>query len=214
MPAQLILPIEPRANLKRTDFIVAPGNERALAFLESFPAWPAPAAALFGPPASGKSHLVSIWVERAGASILSAAALALTEPPSGPLVVEDIDAAPGSAQEARLFGLFERSAPLLLTARTPPIAWTATLPDLISRYRSMLAFELGEPDDALLSRLAAKLFADRQLVVPQAVIRRIIESLERSPAALRDFVARADAQALSEKRAINLGLIRELLSQT
>jgi chromosomal replication initiation ATPase DnaA len=101
----------------------------------------------------------------------------------------------------------ERGAPLLLTARTPPVAWTATLPDLVSRYRAMLAFDLGEPDDALLS-------ADRQLVVPQPVIRRIIESLERSPAAIRDFVARADAQALSEKRPINLGLIRELLAQT
>jgi chromosomal replication initiation ATPase DnaA len=213
MPAQLVLPIEPRANLTRADFIVAPGNERALAFLESFPAWPAPAVALYGPPASGKSHLASIWAAQAGASILGATALVLTEPPLGSLVVEDVDAILGGAQEAKLFALFERGAPLLLTARTPPVAWTATLPDLLSRYRAMLAFGLGEPDDALLSGLAVKLFADRQLVVPQTVIRRIIESLERSPAAIRDFVARADAQALSEKRPINLGLIRELLSQ-
>jgi len=209
---QLILPIEPRANLTRADFIVAPGNRQALAFLEAYPAWPAPAVVLHGPPAAGKSHLVSIWAAGSGASVVSATSLAQGEPPAGPLAVEDLDATPlNEVQEGRLFALFERGAPLLLTARTPPTVWQARLPDLVSRYRAALAFDLGAPDDALLQGLAAKLFADRQLAVPEPVIRRMIESLERSPDAIRDFVARADAAALSEKRPINLGLIRDLL---
>ena len=53
--------------MTRADFIVAPGNARALAFLDAWPDWPAPAAALFGPSASGKTHLARIWAERAGA---------------------------------------------------------------------------------------------------------------------------------------------------
>jgi hypothetical protein len=40
----------------------------------------------------------------------------------------------------------------------------------------------------------------------------MLKSLERSPEAIRDFVDRADAQALAEARPVNLGLIRELLS--
>jgi hypothetical protein len=40
----------------------------------------------------------------------------------------------------------------------------------------------------------------------------MIRSLERSPAAIRDFVARADALALAEKRPINISLIKELLA--
>ena len=60
--------------------------------------------------------------------------------------------------------------------------------------------------------LAAKLFADRQVTVPETVIRHMIERLARSPEAIRDFVALADARALSEKRPINLGLIRDLLA--
>ena len=75
-----------------------------------------------------------------------------------------------------------------------------------------MAFDLGAPDDGLLARLAAKLFADRQLTVPEPVIRTMIARLDRDPAAIRDFVAQADARALSEKRPVNLALIRELLA--
>jgi chromosomal replication initiation ATPase DnaA len=207
---QFVLPIPPRDNLTRADFIAAPGNQRALAFLESFPAWPAPAAALHGPSASGKSHLVQIWAQAANATVLRAADL--IEAPDGAVAVEDVDAAPGHAHERALFALFERDTPLLLTGRTPPAAWAVALPDLASRYRALLAFDLGAPDDALLAGLAAKLFADRQLAVPEAVIRAMIARLDRDPAAIRDFVAQADARALSEKRPVNLALIRELMA--
>jgi chromosomal replication initiation ATPase DnaA len=207
---QLVLPIAPRPRLTRADFIAAPGNERALAFLESWPRWPAPAAALHGPAAAGKSHLVQIWASLSGAQVVNAAGL--REAPDGPLAVEDVDAAPGSGHEQALFALFERGTPLLLTGRLPPAAWRACLPDLASRYGAALAFNLGAPDDALLARLAGKLFADRQLQVPEAVIRLMIERLDRSPEAIRDFVAAADARALSEKRPVNQGLIREMLA--
>ena len=209
MPSQLIFPIEPRARLTRADFISAPGNERALAFLDSYPNWPAPAAVLHGPAASGKSHLAQIWADAAGATVT--AAPDLHDAPAGAVVVEDVDAATTRSHEQALFALFERGTPLLLTGRTPPATWSVGLPDLASRYGAALAFDLGAPDDALLARLAAKLFADRQLTVPESVIRPMIERLARSPEAIRDFVALADARALSEKRPINLGLIRDLL---
>jgi chromosomal replication initiation ATPase DnaA len=207
---QLVLPIEPRPRLTRADFIAAPGNERALTFLESFPHWPAPAASLYGPPASGKSHLAQIWAGAAGASVIAAAEL--RQAPLGAVVVEDIDAAADDGHEQALFALFERGEPLLLTGRTPPATWPVALPDLASRYGAVLAFDLGAPDDALLVQLAAKLFADRQLVVPDSVVRHMIDRLARSPEAIRDLVSLADARALSEKRPINLGLIRDLLA--
>lgn len=215
MPSQLIFPIEPRARLTRADFIPAPGNERVLAFLDSYPAWPAPAAVLHGPAASGKSHLAQIWADASGATVIAAAALGdapLSGTTSGPVAVEDVDTAFGEAHERALFALFERGTPLLLTGRAPPATWRVALPDLASRYAAALAFDLGAPDDALLAGLAAKLFADRQLTVPEPVIRHMIERLARSPEAIRDFVALADARALSEKRPINLGLIRDLLA--
>jgi chromosomal replication initiation ATPase DnaA len=197
--------------LGRGDVIVVPANERAVAFLDSYPDWPAPAAALYGPPASGKSHLAAVWAQKAQACILEAADLK-GDIPDGPLVVENIAA---GVPEAPLFALLERGAPLLLTAQVPPAQWPQTfrlsLPDLISRVRALLAFPLWAPDDALLMGLAVKLFADRQLQVPENVIAHMIRKLERSPEAIRDFVARADAAALAAKRPINTSLINGLL---
>jgi chromosomal replication initiation ATPase DnaA len=210
--SQLVLPLQTRAALGRADFIVAPGNAQAVAFIDSWPGWPAPAAALHGPPASGKSHLAAVWAARTGAVIVAASQLRDAPPPesSAPLVVEDVEQA---VWEPALFALLERGAPLLLTAQTPPPQWRAGLPDLVSRYRALLSFPLWAPDDALLAGLAGKLFADRQLIVPDTVIAHMIARLERSPGAIRDFVARADERALVEKRPVNLGLIKELLAE-
>ena len=206
---QLVLPLETRSAQGRADFIVVPGNERAVAFIDSFPGWPAPAAVLVGPPASGKSHLAAVWAQKAGAQVIEAAALE-SGVPDGALVVENVG--PGVA-EAPLFALLERGAPLLLTAQALPTQWRVTLPDLVSRTNALLAFALWAPDDAMLMGLAVKLFADRQLTVPESVVSHMIASLERSPGAIRDFVARADAAALTQKKPVNLSLIKALLAE-
>ena len=208
---QLVLPLEVRSASGRDDFIVASANQQAVAFIDSWPGWPAPAAALHGPAASGKSHLAAIWAQKAGARIISAANL-LDGVPGGALVVEDV--ASGIA-EAPLFALLERGAPLLITSQVAPADWPQafglSLPDLVSRARALLAFPLWAPDEALLMGLAVKLFADRQLQVPENVVLHMVRSLERSPGAVRDFVARADAAALAQKRPVNLSLIKDLL---
>jgi chromosomal replication initiation ATPase DnaA len=205
---QLVLPLETRSAFGRADFIVAPGNQQAVAFIDAWPGWTAPAAALYGPPASGKSHLAAVWADKTGAAVLQAAALEGVIP-DGPLVVENVG--PGIA-ETPLFALLERGAPLLLTAQTPPAVWPLALPDLRSRANALLTFALWAPDDALLMGLAVKLFADRQVQVPESVVAHMIRELERSPAAIRDFVARADATALAHKRPITLSLIKDLLA--
>jgi chromosomal replication initiation ATPase DnaA len=214
MAVQIPLPLPATVRLGRADFITGPGNAAAVAFVDAWPDWTAPAAVLYGPTGSGKSHLAGIWAERAGATTLAASALAdewLTA--TAPLVIEDINAAPlGLEREAVLFALLERGHALVLTAEQPPASWTPEIPDLISRFAALLALPLWAPDDALLEGLARKLFADRQVQVPDAVIVQMIRALERSPGAVRDFVARADSAALAEKRAISLSLIRELLN--
>lgn len=207
---QLVLPLQASCALRREDFIVGDANREAVAFVDAYPDWPAPTAALYGPSQSGKSHLASAWAARAGGHVVEAARLA-EAPPQGPLAVEDVDRA--SPDEHTIFAALESGRPVLFTAERPPAEWHATLPDLKSRYRALLAFALYAPDEALLEGLAKKLFADRQIAVPDNVVAHMIKSLERSPAAIRDFVARADEKALSEKRPVSLALIRALLGE-
>ena len=219
MPDQLVLPLGSRASFSREEFIVAPANAEAVAFIDKWPDWPVTAAAFYGPSSSGKSHLASTW--KAQPQIVLAAALsgsALSRLDRGrAIVVEDVDScAANPARDSAIFSLIENArpeAPVLLTGREAPQVWPSVLPDLISRFSAMLSFPLWAPDDALLAALARKLFTDRQLAVPDAVIMRMVHSLERSPAAIRDFVALADARALAERRPINLGLVRDLLAE-
>ncbi len=86
------------------------------------------------------------------------------------------------------------------------------MPDLASRYRAMVSFAIWAPDDALLGAMARKLFADKQINVPGAAIEYMIRSLERSPAAIRDCVARADAKRARRKRPVTVALVREILA--
>lgn len=214
MPSQLPLPLPTAPALGRADFIVAAANAQAVAFIDSFPRWPAPAAALYGPSGSGKSHLVHAWAQVSGALVLPAAkldaAFVAALEPGRAIAIEDVEQ---RREDAPLFALFQHMGPLLLTGREPPKAWPATLPDLVSRFGSLLAFPLWAPDDALLAALTRKLFTDRQLAVPDAVIMRIVNAVERSPAAVRDFVARADARALAQKRPITAALVADLLAE-
>ena len=84
--AQLVLPLGSRPALGREDFIVGEGNREAVAFIDAWPDWPAPVAALHGPAGSGKSHLAAIWSARANAAIVEASKLDDTV--AAPLVVE------------------------------------------------------------------------------------------------------------------------------
>jgi chromosomal replication initiation ATPase DnaA len=213
---QLVLPLETRPALGREVFIVAPANRDAVALIDSFPGWPAPAVAIHGPAGSGKSHLAAVWASRAGAVVADAARLGddllLGDPRA--VAIENVDgAAPDAARDAVIFALLERGHAVLLTGRARPEHWPAVLPDLPSRYGALLSFRLWEPDDALLAALARKLFADRQLAVPDAVVAQMLRTLERSPSAIRDFVARADSRALAEKRPVSAALVREILEE-
>lgn len=212
MPVQLPLPLRLNQHYCREDFLIGPGNAQAVAFLDSWPNWPAPAAVLFGPSGAGKTHLAQVWAEMTGAAVFEADTL--SDPcaiPEGPVAVENV-VLPNDACERVLFALMERRGPLLMTAVDPPEIWRVNLPDLVSRCRALLSFALWAPDDTLLESLVEKLFAVRQLSVPKAVVTEIIRALERSPEAVRDFVAKTDREALARHRPVNVGLVRELLS--
>jgi chromosomal replication initiation ATPase DnaA len=218
MPGQLVLPFGVRPALDAEDFIVAPSNEAAFRFVTSWPDWPVRAAALYGPEGSGKTHLAGIWCAKSQAHYVSATQLTLETsaalPQDAHLVVEDLDSVTGEQRDRALFSLLERaSGNLLLTARTPPGEWRVSIADLHSRFAALLAFPVWAPDDALLGSLARKLFADRQLQVPDMVIRRLVTALERTPAAISDFVDLLDRKSLAEQRPVSDRLVAELLDQ-
>jgi len=188
--------------------------------VEDWQAWPAAKLALIGPAGAGKTHLAHVWAAHAAAAIVAAEDLAGADiadlAARGRVVVEDADRVAGDARlETMLFHLhnltLQGGGRLLLTSRMAPNRWPLALPDLASRMQATPIATLGEPDDPLLSAVLVKLFADRQIAVPPALINYLVRRMERSLAAASALVDRLDAHALAEGRAVTRALAAELL---
>lgn len=211
---QLSLGLALPTSWAREDFLEVPGNTAALQAVE---AAAQPALVLYGPAGSGKTHLAQIWSARQAARLIGPAELtaaAVDQLAQQPLALDDADR---EADPVALFHLInamrERGHALLLTGSAAPAHWSYTLPDLMSRLKAMPAERIAAPDDALLSAVLVKLFADRQLQVSEEVVKYLAARIERSCQAARLWVAALDAAALAENRAVTVALARRLLEQ-
>jgi chromosomal replication initiation ATPase DnaA len=204
-----------------SDFLIAPCNAEAVAWIERWPDWPSPALALVGPPGSGKSHLASIFTMRAGAVAIAPDELAGIDPlarlgEGRVAVIDNVETVLGERAAAEgLFHLYNRVAAingsLLLTGVVAPSRWCVMLPDLASRLATATVAEISAPDDALLASILAKLFADRQLKPSEDVVRYVLPRIERSPTALSALVAEVDRRALALGRAVTIALISNVM---
>ena len=205
-----------RPALGREDFLVAPCNRDAVAWLDRWPDWPGPLLVIHGPPGSGKSHLAEVWRRRSGAEAVDASAIAEIPSGGGRTAALVIDGLAGPIDERALLhtynDLAEGDGHLLLTAAAPPARWPLTLPDLASRLRVAPAAALGLPDDAMLGALMLKLFADRQVAVAPEVPAYVVPRIERTFAAMARLVERLDRAALAEGRAVTVPLVRAVLA--
>ncbi len=220
--AQLPLELAPRPALGREDFLVAPSNEVAVAWIDRWPDWPGPVLALYGPPGCGKTHLCQVWRAASGAVEIDGPRLARAEPPellgaARACVLDDAEAILGgeAASAERLLHLFnsvvERGGQVLLAARAAPARWPCGLADLGSRLAAATAVRLEAPDDGLMEAVLVKLCADRQLAVGEGVLRYLLARMERSFAAARSLVAALDRASLAEGRAVTVPLARQVL---
>lgn len=213
---QLPLPLPALSAQGADDFLVTASNAEAARWLDAWPDWPGGGLLLYGPAASGKSHLAAVWADRAQASVVPAIALTRAQALnlSGAVAVDVIDDPAANAKT--LFHLINtaraENLSFLLTAREPAAAWTSGLADLDSRLRALPAVGLDPPDDWLLAGLAVKLFADRQITVPDNVIAFMLAHLERSCAAIAAAVEQLDRASLAQRRKVTRQLAQDVLT--
>ena len=215
-PQQLPLDLAFRPALGMADFVIAPSNRDAVAWIDRWPDWPSHALAIHGPKGSGKSHLAHVWQARSNAVFLDAPPVDEAALPRA--IVLDGAGGPNAAwPEAALFHLHNRlredGGHLLIVSATPPARWPVALPDLASRLAAIPAVALEAPDDDLLVAVMAKQFADRGLEVNEDVLRYVAARVERSFSAAAEIVTRIDRAALAQQRKVTLAMVRGLLAQ-
>lgn len=198
---------------RREDFFPSPSNAAALATIENPETH---RLLLIGAQGAGKTHLSHVFARHHSAEFLTRDTLPArlpTLPPRATVVIDGADAPGDEPALFHLMNLLATTGRLLLTAETPPRDWGVTLPDLFSRLQAIPTLRLDPPDDALLSAVLVKLFADRQITVPPNLIPFLISRMERSFAAARALVATLDAEGLAAGRKVNRTLAAEVLDR-
>ena len=220
MPAQLPLEFDVRPALGRAEFLVSPCNETAVKWIDAWQNWPNGLVVLSGPEGSGKTHLAHVFGALAHAKLTTFAQLSdalISEATNKPIAVV-VEQADETGDEAKLFHLInavrQTGGSLMVTGRTPPSRWPLKLPDLKSRLTAAPQAIIEPPDDGLMQGVMVKLFSDRQIRVTADVVSYALARMPRSFAALQKLVELTDTQALAEKRAITVPLMRDILQQT
>ena len=131
------------------------------------------------------------------------------------LCLEDIEV--GQFDETMLFHALnlarQEGGHVLLSSRLEPAQWQVKLPDLASRLKALPVVHILPPDDALLRAVLVKQFADRQIVVDEALIGYMILRMPRSAAAARALVAEIDRQAMVERAEITRPFVAKVMAR-
>ena len=222
---QFPIPFENRPALGLDDFLVAPPNADAVAWIDRWPDWPGPALVICGAEGAGKTHLVNVFLNATRGRLLEPAALARDEldtlvADARALAIDGLDGhlSENTDLEEAVLHLYnlarEADVKLLVTARTPPARWKVGLKDLSSRLNATPVALISPPDDALLAAILVKQFGDRQITVGQEVIAYMMSRMTRSFEGARRLVESVDRLALSEKRAVTVPLVRRVLDES
>ena len=216
---QIALPIGLESTPTFETFI-AGANAAALAHLRALVA-PAAPVYLWGPPGSGKTHLLQATAEQArahgGRVAWFEAGRALPwglEVPAALIVLDACDELEPARQHAA-FALFVEAAtagtPVLAAGRLPPV----DLPlreDLRTRLGWGHVFALQPLSDAE-ARAALRREADRRgLFLPDEVMDHLLTRFARDLKHLHRMLDALDAYALLHKRAPTLPLLRQMLA--
>ncbi|WP_295456177.1 DnaA regulatory inactivator Hda [uncultured Thiodictyon sp.] len=224
---QLHLPIELVSEPTLAEYLPGPNAEAVAAIRGTAIGGGEPFIFLFGPPETGKSHLLQAACLAAAQVGRQAHYIPLGRAGIEPDILEslerldlvaldDVERIAGAPiWERAVFDLFnrlrERRRALIAAASAPPDDLALGLPDLRSRlhwgprYRLL---PLTERDiEALLCAAARR----RGMPLPAEVTRYILTHHPRHPSALLELVARIDSLSLREQRPPTIPLVRRVM---
>lgn len=222
--AQLPLAVQLRESASFDSFYPGP-NAEAVAALQDL----AGPVLLYGPTASGRTHLLQASARRHAGS-LPARYLPLAElteagtevlqgiEGAGLLCLDDIDAVIADrswclALLRLIDGLRTRGTPFLISALAPPERMQIALPDLRTRLGACNRFGLRPLSDEDRQQLLAQRARARGLQMPEEVSRWLLNTQTRDTGSLIEALEKLDRAALSAKRRLTLPFVQSVLAE-
>lgn len=207
----------------RFDTFVPGGNAQweqvLMALLSPSPSMP---LYLWGPPGSGKTHLLHAAVSQAQSFGLHVLSFDLTSPmpwefdeDTRLLLLDDCDRYDARRQHEAFRMFIEATTagvPIIAGGRLPPI----DLPvrdDLRTRLAWGLVYRLVPPTDEQVCALMRRDAQRRGIALSDEVLACLLSHSERDLTHLMDLLGRLDRYALAAKRPVTLQLLRQMLAE-
>jgi DnaA family protein len=227
MSRQLALGLQLRDSARFENFIVADNHELITQLQRCADGRGEGFLFLWGGPGCGKSHLLQAACHRAASGNRSAAYVSLRDPALQPVLLEgwenfrlvcldDIDAVTGMADWGEaLFHLYnrlhERGGQLIVSAATAPASLAVGLPDLGSRLRSGVTYQLRPLGDRQLTQALQLRARQRGCEMPDDTAAYLLKRLPRDTASLFALLDRLDQASLAAQRKLTVPFVKSVL---
>ena len=215
---QEIIKFNYEQNFRDDDFYVSKSNKHIFDLLNKWPRWEKNFLNISGKKFSGKSHLVSIFLNKFkgikfNAKLFNNDNLKQIKLHQN-IVVEDLDREIDEKLFYSLFNIIDQDNKYLIVTTIDPIVnLKFELDDLNSRSKNFLLQNIEKPDDELIFALLLKNLSDRQISLEKKLIDYIIKKIDRSYDKIFDFIYKVDEISLKKKRPIDLKIIKEVLGE-
>ena len=222
---QMALPLTFKTFKNRENFIISKCNEEAVKLIENSSFWQnkrkinsIPAAIIFGPKGSGKTHLSYMFKEHNRCEYLSSlSSFNLDKIEEGKKFILD-DFIPGEKYPSKLVMHFlnrvtYQDGSVLFLSNLSPSNMDWKLDDLNSRIRSLISSKINLPDDVLLYSFMVKYSNDKKLLINDKQLLYILKRLNRNFGSVISVIDKLDIYSLEIKEKISYKIIKTILNE-
>jgi len=215
---QQIIKFDYEENFKYEDFYISKSNKYIFDLLMQWPKWEKNFLNISGENFSGKTHLINIFLKKFKGIKFEAKSFKNENLKEikiyQNIVLENISE---TVDEKLLYSLLntieQDNKYLIATSIKPVVDIKFSLPDLVSRSKNFLLYNIEKPDDELIFALLVKNLSDRQISLEKKLISYIIKRINRSYSKIFDFIYKIDEISLKKKKSIDLKIIKEALGE-
>ena len=221
---QMALPLNFKSIKNRENYLISSCNIEAVKLIENSSFWrnkkktnSIPAAIIYGPKGSGKTHLSSILKNEIDSIYLTSLSNnCLEQVTEGKNFILD-NFIPGKRFPSELVMHFMnqvtyKEGSILLLSRLSPFEIDWNLDDLNSRIRSLVSSEIKRPDDILLYSFLVKYSNEKNLFISDKKLIYILERLDRSFESVIKVIDRLDTHSLENNEKITYKNIKIILN--